>query len=310
MPDPYWQAIRARPPDRALAWVLANAGRGATITSVRRLYGGTSSAVHAVNLRDARGVLRRLVLRRHVRADWLGREPNLAEREARVLELLAATDVPAPEPVAVDAGGSSCDVPAVLMTRLPGRVLLDANELRATFDQLAATLARIHAVDAPGRVQPYGLYYDPRRIEPPAWSRHRDAWAKAIELACGPAPEVEPGFIHRDFHPSNVLWSRGRLTGVVDWLSASWGPPLVDVAHCRLNLAALHGVAMADAFLDAYRAVAGPVEYHPYWDVTATIDSGRRLDPKPFEGWGALAPTETQVRERIDAHIVAAVARL
>jgi len=307
--DPYWRAIVARPPERAFDWVRARVGAGSRITYVRRLTGGTSSAIHAVHV-VARGRVHRLVLRRHVRADWLGREPNLAEREARVLELLAATDVPAPELVAVDLDGSVCDVPAVLMARLPGRVLLDANELLAGFPQLAATLARIHAVDARSRVQPYELYYDPARIEPPPWSAYRDAWAKAIDLACGPAPAVAPCFIHRDFHPSNVLWRRGRLTGVVDWLSASWGPPLVDVAHCRLNLVALHGVEAAGAFLDAYRAVAGPVEYHPYWDVTATIDSGRRLDPKPFEGWGAHAPTEAQVRRRIDAHIVQAVARL
>lgn len=51
--------------------------------------------------------------------------------------------------------------------------------------------------------------------------------------------------IHRDYHPENTLCWAGRLTGVVDWTQASYGPPALDVAHMRWNLAADHGRKVA-----------------------------------------------------------------
>jgi len=63
-------------------------------------------------------------------------------------------------------------------------------------------------------------------------------WAAMIALAEGPRPRVRQRFIHRDYHPMNVRWSRGRLSGVVDWTNASVGPTGKDVAWCRQNLVA------------------------------------------------------------------------
>src|SRR5437870_770461 len=81
-----------RPPERALRWCERAVG---PVRSVRALPGGASSAVHLIQARGA------FVLRRYVRAAWLGLEPDLAEHEARVLELLAGTAVPAPRLVAL-----------------------------------------------------------------------------------------------------------------------------------------------------------------------------------------------------------------
>src|SRR5438445_11602518 len=106
--------------------------------------GATSSEVHAVTTETARGARRRLVLRRYVNRAWLAREPDLAEHEARVLSLLASTEVRAPELVAVDPTGSSCDVPAVLMTRLPG-----VPRRRPDVRRLAELLPVVHALRVP-----------------------------------------------------------------------------------------------------------------------------------------------------------------
>jgi hypothetical protein len=43
-------------------------------------------------------------------------------------------------------------------------------------------------------------------------------------------------FIHRDYNPGNVLWTRHAISGIVDWQTTSVGPPSVDVGHCRSNL--------------------------------------------------------------------------
>ena len=304
--------LRRRPPAEALDWARAAVGRGARIASLRRLRGGTSSAVHAVNVVDARGRLHRLVLRRFVRADWLAREPDLAEREARVLQLLERSAVPAPRLIAVDAQGQRCDVPAVLMTRLPGRVDYAPRDVASWLDQLAAALPSIHAVDARDAVPPYYTYHDVREIEPPAWSRKPRLWERALDAVRGPRPSTTPCFIHRDYHPGNVLWSRGRLTGVIDWINASWGPRGIDAGHCRKNVAIVYGVEMADGFLEAYQRVAG-VNHHPYWDLLSLMDIDLLDGPGVFPGWpelGVKGLTAKTVRARLDEYLASVVARL
>src|SRR5438445_4158242 len=195
--------------------------------------GATSSEVHAVTTETARGARRRLVLRRYVNRAWLAREPDLAEHEARVLSLLASTDVRAPQLVAVDATGASCDVPAVLMTRLAGRL-----RRRPDLRQLAEVLPVVHAVRVPPgvRVRPYSPYYLDRDLRPPAWARRPAVWERANEVPRGPPPDDPAVFVHRDYHPGNVPWSGGQVIGLVDWVNASIGGAGGDVGHCRSNL--------------------------------------------------------------------------
>ena len=100
----------------------------------------------------------------------------------------------------------------------------------------------------------------------PAWVPATPTWQRAFALAAGPAPETSRCFIHRDYHHGNTLWSRGRLTGVVDWNQASWGGPgPVDLGHMRWNLALDYGIQAAEQFLAIYRTLtAGAVRHHPY----------------------------------------------
>jgi aminoglycoside phosphotransferase (APT) family kinase protein len=97
-------------------------------------------------------------------------------------------------------------------------------------------------------------------------------WLRAIEVLEGRAPAHERVFIHRDYHPGNVLWRREEVSGVVDWVNASIGSPWADVGHCRVNLASQLGQRAADRFMDLYRAACGRSDdYHPYWDIVAAI---------------------------------------
>ena len=98
---------------------------GGLVTMERQMTEATSSALLVVRAHLAGGA-RMLVLRVHTNDEWLAREPDLAAREAAVLELLAPTPVPAPGLVAVDPDGSAAGRPCVLMERLPGRPLLTA----------------------------------------------------------------------------------------------------------------------------------------------------------------------------------------
>jgi len=220
--------------------------------------------------------------------------------------LLRGAAVPVPELVAVDARAEHCDVPALLMTRLPGRIDLQPREVETWVRGLAGTLPAIHALHASSpAVPPYASDYEPS-LAPPAWSRHPDAWRALDTLVRGEAPASRPVFIHRDYHPANVLWRGGRVTGIVDWIKASIGPREIDVAHCRLDTACLAGVEAADAFLRAYCALTGESvsEWNPYWDAHALCDVGAATDRGLFEGWEGVVSLE-MVRARNDAFAIA-----
>lgn len=263
-----------RPPSEALEWAARAIGDGARVTSVRRMRGGMSAAVHALSIEDARGARHRVVLRRFLRADWFAREPDLAEREARVLRLLEPCAIATPILVAVDTDGSSIDAPAVLMTRLPGRIELAPRDPEPYLRAMAEVLPRIHEIDvgSPAVMQLYQTYNDLDALEPPSWSRRPAAWQAVIALARGPQPDTPDRFIHRDFHPGNVLWSRGRLSGVVDWVNASHGAVGVDLGHCRANLVVLFGLETAERFRALHESIAGTAQ-HPFWDAITLIEA-------------------------------------
>jgi aminoglycoside phosphotransferase (APT) family kinase protein len=243
--------------------------------------------------------VRELVLRRFVRLDWLAEEPDTAAREATALGLLAGVDVPAPRLVAVDPDGSVAGAPSVLMSRLPGRIDWDPAVVEAFLRALAVPLPVIHSVPvAAGVALPDYRPYPLRIRRAPAWAARPDVWERAIEVLDGEPPSEERLFVHRDYHPGNVLWEAGRVTGIVDWVNASIGSPWADVGHCRVNIASELGQEAADRFLDLYRAVSGRTdEYHPYWDISAAIG-------------GLDEDVDTQPSPADEQFLVAALARL
>ncbi len=285
-------------PGETLRWVDRAVGRGARVVSVQRMFGGSSTAIHAVDVRDRRGATHRLVLRRFIRPNW--KYPGLARREAKVLGLLERERYLAPRLVAFDDGPHETDVRAVLMTRLPGRVELAPKDIGPWLRQMAEALPVIHALSLLS-LRPYRPDYDTRAIEVSRWSRKPRAWAKVLDLARSRQPRATPRFIHRDYHPGNILWSRGKLSGVVDWIAAAKGPPQIDVAHCRVNLVRLHGIEVADRFLAEYASVTGTSveDYDPYWDAIGLVDSS--LSPQITAP--TLAPsglTIAKMRSRLD----------
>jgi aminoglycoside phosphotransferase (APT) family kinase protein len=264
--------LRGRPPARALRWCAAAFGDGASVQGVAALQGGTSSAVHAVDVRDRRARLHRLVLRRFVRADWLADEPAAPRREAAALDAAATAGLPVPRLVALDADGREAGAPAVLMTRLPGAVEWRPADVDGFLGALAGLLPGIHAVRVPddGAVEPYAPYRL-RITRPPSWTARPGMWRRAFAVFEQPVPAAERCFIHRDYHPGNVLWSRGSVSGIVDWASAAAGSPDADVGHCRMNLARTLGAGAVERFLALHRRVSGRGPYDPYWDVVAAI---------------------------------------
>jgi aminoglycoside phosphotransferase (APT) family kinase protein len=228
--------LRSRPPAQALAWV----GRylGARVTSARAMRGGMSSAVHLLTAELPRGGSVQAILRRYVRPELNEDEPDIASQEAEVLRFVEPLDVPTPRLLAVDPTGDEAGAPALLMSRLSGRVDWWSTDADRWLRALAEILPRIHASPLPappGVIRPFAAYKQ-NSYEPPSWARHPAVWEEAIEIFHGPAPDEPAVFIQRDFHPGNVLGRYGKVSGVVDWQAASIGPAALDVAHCRANL--------------------------------------------------------------------------
>jgi aminoglycoside phosphotransferase (APT) family kinase protein len=192
-----------------------------------------------------------------------------------VLDLLSRSSVPAPRVVAADPEAAVCDVPTLLLTRLPGRPPGLPRDMGTFLAQLAEALPPIHAIDGGvrGRISPYRNHHDLRSLVTPSWSRRPKIWQRAFELARAGPPTGPHCLIHRDYHPENTLWVRGRLLGIVDWTSASWGPQAVDTAHMRWNLALTYGIDAADHFLSLHRAIVSNAfpDQH-YWDVVTVLD--------------------------------------
>ena len=315
---------RRRPSPQALDWVERVAG--ASVVAWRRMTGGIGSVVHRLTIDHGsyRGVL---VLRQYEHAD--SDMAAMVRREVATLRAVHDAGLPAPEQIAADADGREADGhPAVLMTRLPGRVDVTPADPEGWLRQIAAMAVRIHDVQV--AAGPFEARIDAAAFTTNGWrqrtrslipisagtpvipaSATRPAvWEAAFGILRQQAPEPATCFIHRDFQLFNLLWWRGRLTGVVDWARSCTGPADFDIGHCRLNLAVMFGADWAERLRLAYEAEAGRA-IDPWWDlyaVTAYSDEWRRFIPVMVAG---RAPVDTTgMTSRVEDLLEATLGRL
>jgi len=283
--------LRSPPPEPALRW--AESAAGAAVAGWSVLRGGMSSAMYSLDMADER----RLVLRCYVRPELNEEEPDLAPREAAALRAVATVDLPTPELVAVERG-ETIGVPAVLMTWVPGRVVWDPKGPMRWLSTLAGVLPVIHEADT--AEAGLGLYfnYEQQSYGPPKWAAKPKVCERAVEVFHGPVLDSGRSFIHRDFHPGNVLWRRGRVTGVVDWQSACIGPPSVDIGHCRANLLG-YAPELASTFTRMAETATGR-PLHPWADIAALIGMLDGLRSKPPHPAGRQA-IERAIEDAVSA---------
>ncbi|MFJ3772290.1 alpha/beta fold hydrolase [Streptomyces sp. NPDC090075] len=293
-----WTATRA--------WVAEQLGHGRSVTDSRLLSGGWSSQMRRLTLDDGTD----LVQRTFVKPFFRHHGPGLLTREASVLTLLAGQEgIPAPGLVAVDADAEHCDHPTLLMSALPGRVRLDEDDLDRRLDLLASQLVRIHGVVPAGRPRTYQAWTSPERVRTP----DGPLWERAVDVIRRDPPPYDGCFLHRDFHPGNVLFtgtgSELRITGVVDWVETSWGPADLDVAHCSTALALLHGPAYGLDFRERYEAHGGrdlaDDPDHLYWRLLDALhycpDAAKLAGP--WRDLGRDDLTSEALGERLEAYV-------
>lgn len=184
-----------------------------------------------------------------------------AAREVAAMRAAGAGGVPVP---AVAANGSWNGRPVLLVEWCPGRTLMAEIERRpwrtvALGRALGRQQAAIHRVGAP-----------PELIAAPAWVDRMGLGQPDLRARLASDASA---LIHLDYHPFNVLTDGRDITAVIDWIDSRAGDPRADLARTYVILrleplpdAGPKGLAielvrrlLAWAWLDGYRAAAGPV---------------------------------------------------
>ncbi|QGN34415.1 phosphotransferase family protein [Microlunatus sp. Gsoil 973] len=259
--------FRRRPSTETLSWAAASMGKGSRIVGHRRLTGGVNSAVHRLTVE--RDNTRTFVVLRQYPAGSIALRTALEEEIAN-LKVVAGSGLPVPTILAADvAGAATGGAPSLLMTRLPGHVHLNPAEHRPWIERIAEFAARLHSVDLPAPmfrpwtdswITPLGTFRVPAGAQKPA------VWQAAFNAMESAPPADVAVFLHCDYLPVNLLWSRGKITGLTDWNGIHRGSRAIDVGQCRRYLAALYSPEWAEELRSRYESIAG-VLLDPWWDL-------------------------------------------
>ncbi|MGW5609805.1 phosphotransferase family protein [Streptomyces sp. NPDC003753] len=309
------EAAAVRP--LTLAWVNRHLEVGERIIRTEALHGGITAEMRRLTIGTRGGGTRDLVLRTYVNPFYVEHAEDSLNREAGALILLTGTGVPAPGLVAADPTAAHCEYPSLLMTHLAGRTVLDDGGLETRVPQLARQLVAIHALRPAERPRKYVTLTTADTVVVPKGA-DAVAWAAAIDVIRKPVPPYEGRFLHRDFQPGNVLFdvppsrpAGARITGVIDWAGTSWGPADLDVAHCSVNLALLHGPAWGLRFPEAYEEAGGVLasaaSERLYWLVRDGMAASEEVQSvsQPWREAGRTDLTTRVVEERLDAYVTA-----
>ncbi|MDO9526954.1 MAG: phosphotransferase, partial [Gemmobacter sp.] len=195
---------------------------------------------------------------------------HAVDREFRVMQALAHTDVPVPKVHALCTDESVMGSMFFVMDHVPGRVVFDPQlpglskkDRAATFDAMNAAIAAIHAVDpvAVGLAD-YGRHggYVTRQIG--RWSKQYRA-SETVSIPAMdclidwlpqnlPEGEEDVRIAHGDFRLDNLILhpTEPRVMAVLDWELSTLGCPYADFAYnvmvWRISPGLFRGLAGVD----------------------------------------------------------------
>jgi len=212
------------------------------------------------------------------------------DREFRVMDALGPTDVPVPVMRGLCTDDAVIGTSFYVMDFLEGRIFRDAalpgmepDERRAIYDELNATLAKLHAVDwqgvGLGNFGKPGNYFE-RQVA--RWARqYRDAPLDPVpdmerlieELPTHIPDDPSVSIAHGDFRLENMMFhpAEPRLIAVLDWELSTIGHPLADLGYSGFlwhshspTWGSLDGVDLAESgipteaeWIEAYRRRTG-----------------------------------------------------
>lgn len=267
---------------------------GALLRGARRLTGGVSADVHALELEGRDGQRRTIVVRRHGAAEPKPRYVQAMTMEYELLQALHGMSLPVPEPLFLDTTNQLFPGPYQVIEFVEGSTDVAPDELDDRLDVMAATLARLHRLPTdnlpalPLRIDPLpeALDFLP---EAPEWHTLREHLSRQTDTEYRDRPVL----LHGDFWTGNLLWRQGRLVAILDWEDAALGDPASDVAGSRLELLWKFGPAAMERFTRSY-AREHPLDPGrlPLWEVYVGAAAARYMG-----AWG-LGPAREKAMRR------------
>ncbi len=210
---------------------------------LQRIGGGQSNPTFFVDFDN-----RRMVLRKKPDGEVLP-SAHAVDREYRVMQALAKSELPVPPTVLYHAESDVIGTPFYLMDRVEGRVFADnalpdlaPAERRAIYLAMAETMALLHRVD--WRSVGLADFGKPGQFFARQLRRWQQQWAlsktqenPAIDeliawLGAHMPDDDETTLAHGDFKLNNLMFhpSEPRVVAVLDWELSTLGHPLADVA--------------------------------------------------------------------------------
>ena len=291
----------------ALTHIVGEIIPGSRIIDSRRLTGGVSADVFALDTEDADGVHCWLVLRQHGGHDWKMQEAGVVALEHKLLSLLQDSAIPVPKSLYIDSQGRQLGKPSVIMSFIEGTTDHDAPALPVRLQVMADTLAALHNLEVedpsawPQRTNPLPEVFDYLPDNP------QGVATKARLQSLNPTEyEGRSSLLHGDFWSGNLLWKNGRLVGVLDWEDVAVGDPMCDLAGASMELLWQFDQDAADTFVQLY-AQRRSVDHHrlALWSIYVGY-AGLHF----MHEWGLEAGYEAKIRARSKNFVQEAFARL
>lgn len=211
---------------------------------IEKFKGGQSNPTYRI-----RGPSETYVLRRRPPGARVS-SAHAIDREYRVLHALAAADLPVPRPILYCAEENALGYAFTVVEHVEGRIFWDADlpdlessERSSIYDQMNATLARLHNLD------PHSLGLGDLAPSDSFVRRNLARWSAIyaqsqltliddMDWLVANLPKRIPEtqtvqLLHGDYGLYNIIFHHNepRLLAVLDWEMATLGEPLVDLAH-------------------------------------------------------------------------------
>jgi aminoglycoside phosphotransferase (APT) family kinase protein len=227
---------------------------------------------------------------------------DAAARERAAMAAAHAGGVPAPP---VHHTGSYNGFPYIVTSWCSGRTGPEAIRARpwtawSLGMEMGRVQARLHRVIAPS----------PVRNRPGDWIGWAGESERELQNRFRMLSLRHDALLHLDYHPRNIVFEHGRVTGVIDWENVRAGDPRADVARTRAILwlarrspevphLAVPFLRMFEAgWLRAYQRGAGQLEHMALFDAWAFAAMTVDLSPKLGEPGVWLLPSHLDAIHR------------
>ncbi len=282
------------------------------LVRTRKLTGGVSAQVTALEIEHADGQTQKMIVRQHGEVD-LKHNPHIAADEFKLLNILHSAGLATPVPYDVDESSMILATPYIVVEYIEGTSEFKPTDLRGFIHQLARHLANIHTMNLTN----VDLSFLPQQAakitkivsQPSAMlddSLDEGRIRATLQTVWPPPQHNQSGLLHGDYWPGNILWRDNYLVGLIDWEDAAFGDPLADLGNTRLEILWALGMDAMHDFTLQYQSMT-PFNFTnlPYWDLCAALRPASKISE-----WAADEIIEKNMREGHHLFITQAFNRL